>query len=60
MAVVLVGENCSPCAFPHWEILSSAVCAKRVSVCGSGPEIRIVPSSANPMMSMFELFSLTK
>ena len=54
-AVVLEGENLRPLSRPQREILASASWAMKTRVVGSGPEIRMVPSSAKPIMRTFDL-----
>ena len=53
--MVLEGENLRPLSRPQREIFESASWAMKTRVVGSGPEISIVPSSANPMMRTFDL-----
>ena len=53
--MVLEGENFNPLSRPQREIFAKASWAMKTRVVGSGPEIRIVPSSAKPIIRTLDL-----
>ena len=60
IAVVFSVEKESPWDCPYDVTLSMAVCIMETNVPGSGPEIKRVPSSANPIINMFELSNMLR